>query len=45
MLRSHGLTYEELANAPGLNAASIGTLLSRAQHTFRKEYIKRYGNQ
>ena len=43
LLRSHGLSYEELACALDLNSASIGTLLSRAQQAFRKEYIKRYG--
>jgi RNA polymerase sigma-70 factor (ECF subfamily) len=42
LLRSHGLTYDELASTLELNPASIGTLLSRAQQAFRKEYIKRY---
>lgn len=42
LLRSHGLTYDELASTMELNPASIGTLLSRAQQAFRKEYIKRY---
>jgi RNA polymerase sigma-70 factor (ECF subfamily) len=45
VLRSHGLSYEELAAALELNPASIGTLLSRAQDAFRKEYIKRYGKE
>jgi RNA polymerase sigma-70 factor (ECF subfamily) len=45
LLRSSGLSYEEVAAALGLNAASIGTLLSRAQEAFRKEYIKRYGER
>ena len=45
LLRSEGLTYEELASALGLNPASIGTLLSRAQQAFRREYIKRYGEE
>ena len=45
VLRSHGLSYDELAGALGLNPASIGTFLSRAEQTFRKEYIKRYGQQ
>ena len=43
LLRSHDLRYDELAAALGLNPASIGTLLNRAQQAFRKEYIKRYG--
>ena len=45
LLRSHGLSYAELASTLHLNPASVGTLLSRAQQTFRKEYIKRYGKQ
>jgi RNA polymerase sigma-70 factor, ECF subfamily len=43
LLRSSELTYEELATALRLNPASVGTLLSRAQQAFRKEYVKRYG--
>ncbi|MBZ5577928.1 MAG: sigma-70 family RNA polymerase sigma factor [Acidobacteriia bacterium] len=43
VLRSQGFTYEELAAILHLNPASIGTLLSRAQQTFRKEYTRRYG--
>jgi RNA polymerase sigma-70 factor (ECF subfamily) len=42
LLRSNGLTYDELASALEMNAASVGTLLARAQQAFRKEYIKRY---
>ena len=45
LLRSHDLSYDELASALDLNPVSIGTLLSRAQQAFRKEYIKRYGEQ
>jgi RNA polymerase sigma-70 factor, ECF subfamily len=45
MLRANGLTYEELAAALDLNAASIGTLLSRALAAFRKEFIRRYGKE
>ena len=45
LLRSQDLSYDELASALDLNPASIGTLLSRAQQAFRKEYIKRYGDQ
>jgi RNA polymerase sigma-70 factor (ECF subfamily) len=44
-LRSQDLSYEELASALDLNPASVGTLLSRAQQAFRKEYEKRYGQQ
>lgn len=45
LLRSDGLSYGEAAAALDLNPASIGTLLSRAQQAFRKEYVKRYGHQ
>ena len=45
VLRSHGLSYDELAGALELKPASIGTFLSRAEQAFRKEYIKRYGQQ
>jgi RNA polymerase sigma-70 factor, ECF subfamily len=45
LLRSDGLSYLELALALQLNPASVGTLLSRAQQAFRKEYVKRYGKR
>jgi RNA polymerase sigma-70 factor, ECF subfamily len=45
LMRGTGLSYEELAAALELNPASIGTLISRAQQAFRKEYVKRYGEQ
>ena len=45
LLRSHGLSYDELAAALDLNPVSIGTLLGRSQQAFRKEYIKRYGEE
>lgn len=45
VLRSQGLSYEELSSALELNPASVGTLLSRAQDAFRKEYVKRYGTE
>ncbi len=43
LLRSHGLSYEEVAAAAEIHPASVGTLISRAQQAFRKEYVKRYG--
>lgn len=43
LLRSEGSSYQELAQTLGLNAASVGTLLGRAQEAFRKEYTQRYG--
>ncbi|HUQ94930.1 MAG TPA: sigma-70 family RNA polymerase sigma factor [Bryobacteraceae bacterium] len=45
ILRSEGLSYDKLATALDVNAASIGTFLSRAQQAFRKEFIKRYGEE
>ena len=43
VLRAEGLSYEELAHALKLKPASIGTMLRRAQESFRKEYVRRYG--
>lgn len=45
LLRSQGLSYQEISIALELNPNSIGSLVSRAQEAFRKEYSKRYGNQ
>jgi RNA polymerase sigma-70 factor (ECF subfamily) len=45
LLRSQDFTYDEVAAILNMNPASIGTLLSRAQASFRKEYIKRYGQE
>jgi RNA polymerase sigma-70 factor (ECF subfamily) len=42
-LRAEGLSYEELAEALAVKSASIGTMLRRAQQSFRREYVKRYG--
>jgi RNA polymerase sigma-70 factor, ECF subfamily len=43
LLRSSGLSYDELAASLKVHPKSVGSLLSRAQQAFRKEYIKRYG--
>jgi RNA polymerase sigma-70 factor (ECF subfamily) len=43
ILRSEGLSYQEVAEVLRLNETSIGTLFRRAQQVFRKEYVKRYG--
>jgi RNA polymerase sigma-70 factor (ECF subfamily) len=43
VLRSDGLSYAEIAAALNVNPTSVGTLLARAEVTFQKEYIKRYG--
>jgi RNA polymerase sigma-70 factor, ECF subfamily len=45
LLRSHDFTYEEVASILKLNSASVGTFVSRAQESFRKEYIKKYGQE
>jgi len=45
LLRANELSYDEAAVALGLNPASVGTLLSRAQQAFRKEYLRRYGQE
>jgi len=45
ILRSEGLSYQELAFSLDVNPGYVGSLLSRAQDAFRKEYTKRYGNQ
>jgi RNA polymerase sigma-70 factor, ECF subfamily len=45
VLRSEGLSYQEIAGILRLNETSVGTLLRRAQEAFRKEYVNRYGPQ
>jgi RNA polymerase sigma-70 factor, ECF subfamily len=45
LLRNEGLSYQELASTLDLNPASVGTFLARAQQAFRREYLKRYGEQ
>jgi len=43
LLRNSDLSYAEVAAALGLNPASVGTLIGRAQQAFRKEYVNHYG--
>jgi RNA polymerase sigma factor (sigma-70 family) len=43
VLRAEGFSYQDIAETLHLNSASVGTLVSRAQENFRKEYINRYG--
>ncbi len=45
VLRSEDLRYDEIAALLTLNPSSVGTLLSRAQQTFRQEYVRRYGDR
>lgn len=43
LLWSEELSYREIAAALEINPGYVGSLLSRAQNAFRKEYVKRYG--
>ena len=45
LLRAQDLTYQEIAAALALHPNYVGSLVSRAQEAFRKEFVKRYGNQ
>ena len=45
VLRSEGYSLAEIAKLLGLNPNSVGTCLARADQAFRKEYVKRYGEQ
>ena len=45
LLRSHDLSYQQIAASLELNLSYVGSLISRAQDAFRKEYLKRYGNE
>jgi RNA polymerase sigma-70 factor (ECF subfamily) len=45
LLRADGASYDEVAAALEMNAASVGTTLRRAQEQFRKEYVALYGER
>jgi RNA polymerase sigma-70 factor, ECF subfamily len=45
LLWAEDLTYREMADALAIQPSYVGSLLSRAQAAFRKEYVKRYGHQ
>ncbi len=45
LLWAEELSYREMATALEINPNSVGSLLSRAQETFRKEYVKRNGTE
>jgi RNA polymerase sigma-70 factor (ECF subfamily) len=45
VLRSEGYSLSEIAGILRLNPTSVGTFLTRADKAFRKEYVKRYGEQ
>jgi RNA polymerase sigma-70 factor (ECF subfamily) len=44
LLRSSGWAYRELAEALGVSAGSVGTLLARAEAEFERTYRARYGD-
>lgn len=45
LLWSHGFSYQEIAVSLAVNPDYVGSLVKRAQEAFRKEYLKRYGNE
>jgi RNA polymerase sigma-70 factor, ECF subfamily len=45
LLQSQGISYRQMAASLEVNPNYVGSLLSRAQDAFRKEYLKRYGNK
>jgi RNA polymerase sigma-70 factor (ECF subfamily) len=45
VLRSQGDSYAEVASALGINPASVGTLLGRAEAAFEQEYLERHGKR
>jgi RNA polymerase sigma-70 factor (ECF subfamily) len=44
LLRSSGLAYRDLAETIGVQPASIGTLLARAEQEFERKFRARYGD-
>jgi RNA polymerase sigma-70 factor (ECF subfamily) len=44
LLRTQGLSYQEVARVLNVNPSYVGSLMSRAHEAFRKEYERRYGN-
>ena len=43
LLRASGLAYRELARALGIEPASVGTMLARAEAEFERRFRARYG--
>ncbi|MGB6134565.1 MAG: sigma-70 family RNA polymerase sigma factor [Acidobacteriaceae bacterium] len=43
LLWSEDFSYREIATALAVNPGYVGSLISRAQSAFRREYVKRYG--
>jgi len=44
LLRSGGMAYRDIAQALGVQASSVGTLLARAEREFERQYRVRYGD-
>jgi RNA polymerase sigma-70 factor (ECF subfamily) len=45
LLRSEDLTYQQVAISLALKPNYVGSLISRAEEAFRKEYLNRYGKK
>jgi len=45
LLWSEDFSYREIASALAVNPSYVGSLISRAQDAFRREYVKRYGTK
>lgn len=45
LLWSEDVSYREIASALAVNPSYVGSLISRAQDAFQKEYVKRYENK
>ena len=44
LLRSSGMAYREIAQALGVQASSVGTILARAERDFERRYRAQYGD-
>ncbi len=45
ILRSSGLSYNDVAESLGVQRGSVGTMLVRAQEEFQKRYLEMYGQK
>ena len=45
ILRSSGLSYNDLAESLGVQRGSVGTMLARAEREFEKRYLEMYGTK
>jgi RNA polymerase sigma-70 factor (ECF subfamily) len=43
ILRSNGLSYNDLAESLGVERGSVGTMLARAEREFERRYLEMYG--